>query len=134
MIIDGFSDMIVDGKDSNDFLAQKGANSVKKRTWIGWGSGSGGKTKCPGGRTTTVPCSRPKGCLGRTRDGSSSGLLGQFQGRAGIRPKAKKKKKENPFTISNLFDSKTNSNLHPVPTCKIKYESTHQYKRKYTLV
>jgi hypothetical protein len=57
-----------------------------------------------------------------------------FKAEQGFDPKQKKKKKENPFTISNLFDSKTNSNLHPVPTCKIKYESTHQYKRKYTLV
>jgi hypothetical protein len=29
-------------------------------------------------------------------------------------------KKENPFTISNLFDSRINSNLRMVPTRKIK--------------
>jgi hypothetical protein len=53
-----------------------------------------------------------------------------FKAEQGFGPREKRKRKslldfQIPFAISNLFSSKSNSNLHTVPTHKIKYESTH---------
>jgi hypothetical protein len=90
------NDFLVHTRLSDDDLRenQKGANSVKKQTWIGLGSGSGTWTRGPGGLTTMVPHGNPTGHQGRVQGGGSSDLLGWIQGRAGIRPKAEKEKRK----------------------------------------
>jgi hypothetical protein len=90
------NDFLVHTRLSDDDLQenQKGANSVKKRNWIGLGSDSGNWTRGPGDLTAMVSRGNPTGHQGRTRGGGSSGLLGRIQGRAWIRPKAEKEKRK----------------------------------------
>jgi hypothetical protein len=68
-------------------------NFLKQRTRLDWGSGSGSLTKGLGGLTAMAPCGKPMDRLGRAWGGDSSSPLGRTQGRARIRPKAKRKGK-----------------------------------------
>jgi hypothetical protein len=65
-----------------------------------------------------APHGKPMSHLGSTKGGDSSGLLGRIQGRAGIRPKGKKKK-EKPFRFSNPF-----YNFKPI-FFQIKFKPSH---------
>jgi hypothetical protein len=73
---------------------------LKQRTLLGWGSGLGGLAGGLGDLTTTAPRGKSTGYLGCAWGGDSSGLLGWIQGRAGIRPKAKRKGKSFSIFIS----------------------------------